>query len=79
MPADRTRPVIHWLIAVTLSGFCLGAVSASPGCSRRASTSADTHATPAHLKLMQEKGRAFMRSKTTKRLSGPAAPKSASP
>jgi hypothetical protein len=78
MPRDRSQPVIRWSAVVLWFGFCLGTGTIGMGCSPSAPTQADARATPARLKVMQEKGRASLGRKTTKQSSRSAPPKSSS-
>jgi hypothetical protein len=74
MPRDRSESVMPWNAVVLWLGLCLGTGTIGIGCSP-----ATPEATPPHLKLMQEKGRALLKSKTTRKLSPSAPPKSISP
>jgi hypothetical protein len=76
MPRDPSAHWFRWGALALWSGLCLGAVTANPGCSPGAPTGADAQATPARLKAAQEKGRASMAIKTTKRPSRSAPPES---
>ena len=73
MPRDRSESVMPWNAVVLWLGLCLGTGTIGIGCSP-----ATPKATPARLKLMQEKGRAVAKSKTTKKLSPSAPPRSIS-
>jgi hypothetical protein len=76
MPSDRSNTVICWLVVVIWSCLCLGTVTATPGCSPGAPSSASVHATPVRLKAMLQTGRASTKSKNTKREARPAPRKS---
>jgi len=74
MPRDRSESVMPWNAVVLWLGLCLGTGTIGIGC-----LPATPKATPRHLKLMQAKGRALLKSKTAEKLSPPAPPKTISP
>ena len=73
MPRDRSESVMPWN-SVALARSLPGTGTIGTGCSP-----AKPNATPPHLKLMQQKGQASLKSMTTKQSSRPAPPKSISP
>jgi hypothetical protein len=79
MPRDRSESGMPRSAVVLWVGLCLGTGTIGAGCSPATPSSTDVHATPAHLKLMREKGRVSLKTKSTKPSSRPARPKSVSP
>jgi hypothetical protein len=78
MPRDRSQSVMPWNAIVLWFGLCLGTGTIGVGCSSATPSSTDVQVTPAHLKLMQEKGRVSLKNKTTKQSSRPLPPESIS-
>jgi hypothetical protein len=76
MPRDLSERAMWWSTLALWSGLCLETVSASPGCSPGAPTKAGAQSTSPRIKAMQERRQAIMASKTSKRPSRPAPPKS---
>jgi hypothetical protein len=74
MPRDRSRSVLPQNAMVAWLGLCMGAAAIGIGCSP-----AMPNPNPARLKLMQEKSRAYVRSKTIKKSPSPASLKSIPP
>jgi hypothetical protein len=76
MPRDRLAPVLSPGALTLWSGLCLGTLLACAGCSPWTPTEGGAQPTSPRLSAMQAKGRAAMTSKSTKRASQPAPPKS---